>query len=89
MDYDTWNNQSPLEYKKKLLKDFIGQTVKYANEHIKMRQSELALKNVSELETSCSRLLKWLSYVEFQQHTLKELESDKLDPFINNLQAHP
>jgi len=86
MDYNTWNKQSPLEFKKKLLKTFIEQTVYYANDHIMTRQSELVRKDTSELETSCHRLLKWFSYIEFQQHTLNELESDKLDQFINNLQ---
>jgi len=82
MDYDAWNLESPLEFKKILLKNFIEKTVKYAEDHIKFRQSQIINEEISELEKKNLRMLKWISYIEFQKHTLAELDSDKLDHFL-------
>lgn len=73
---------SPLEFKKKLLQYFIENTIGYANQHIKERREELNRAPASEIETRCFRLTKWTSYVEFQNHTLLELQGEKLDGFL-------
>jgi|GEM_PF-3395114 len=83
MDYDTFKS-APLEFKKKLISDFIENTLQYADAHIKTRQEELPHTPASQLEEKAHRLLKWLGYVEFQKHTLAELKTDKLDDFFNN-----
>jgi hypothetical protein len=86
MDYDTFDG-APLEFKKKLIANFIENTIEYANDHIKQRQSELSVTDAAELEQKTLRIVKWLGYIEFQRHTLGELETDKLDRFILKLKG--
>lgn len=132
MDYDTWYQAAPLEFKKKLVAGFVKQTIDYAQQHIAQRHQELAelqqelggsdffsspekipkkmpetakeetkeetpiaiqgaaagttpeaiQKAIKEKEEKYNRLLKWIGYLEFQNHTLTELSTDKLDRFF-------
>jgi hypothetical protein len=82
MDYKTWLKTSPLEFKKTLIESFISNTVAYANDHVAMRKNEISSANINDLEEKISRIEKWLAYIEFQQHTLNELEGCKIDNLI-------
>jgi len=82
MQYEVWQKNSPKEFKKKLIRDFIENTVIYARAHIELRRSELPPMDYPAYQERHNRILQWISYIEFQEHTIQELESEKLDHFL-------
>jgi len=83
--FENWLSASPLEFKKRLLQNFLEQTVIYAQEHMKQRETELSHVSkefIDEILQRQERLAKWAAYVEFQNHTLDELKGEKIDRFI-------
>lgn len=84
MDYKEWYSETPLEFKKQIIRNFIQNTLQYADAHVKLRLSEITQQNELTLEDKCQRLMKWIGYIEFQKHTLKELDTDKLDYLLNS-----
>ena len=83
--YIMWKKSAPAEYKKKLLEDFLHKTIEYAEHHIGTRIPELpkTAEIPQELEHKINRLAKWISYIEFQRHTLGELEKGQLEDFYS------
>ncbi len=57
---------------------FLEKTIDYALRHIE-KISEIEKYPVAERNVRLQRLQAWQSYVEFQQHTLRELRAGKLD----------
>jgi len=82
MDYEKWLSECPLHYKKKLIADFIQETVVYAENHIEVRVNEIQNGKQPDREQKIKRISKWFSYIEFQKHTLKELQTEKIDRMI-------
>lgn len=87
-EYRQWADEAPHEHKKELIRRFTQKTLSYAHEHIAMREKELhEIESCSgspeEIARKKKRLLLWRGYVEFQEHTLTELEGEKLDSFID------
>ncbi len=95
-DFEQWLRNVPPKYKKKLITLFVQNTVDYATDHLRMRLSELEQNEaiskeasedekreaVADTEHRLDRLKKWVSYIDFQQHTLQELAGSKIDRLI-------
>lgn len=89
-DYRQWLHSAPLEYKKKLIAAFVENTLEYGRNHLQTRLKESALLETksldagerAEIERRLQRLVKWSAYLEFQEHTLEELTTQKLDEMI-------
>lgn len=77
--YKLWLQNTPLSFQKKLVEDFTLFSIDYANKHIVKRQEESQTVSIEQLSNHVLRLQKWLNYVEFQEHTLEELKTKKLD----------
>ena len=82
MNYEKWLSSAPLEYKKKLIAQFIQKTREYAEDHVALRITEIQNADRIETEQKINRISKWFAYVEFQEHTLKELQSENIDKFV-------
>lgn len=77
--YKEWLEQAPLEFQKKLVQDFTNFTIEYAQTHVEKGQKELAELSADQLQERLTRLQKWISYIEFQEHTLGEFKGTRLD----------
>ena len=91
-NYEKWLLDSPMKYQKKLVASFIQKTIHYSEKHIQQRTRELneTLSDMTdtpgseEIIDKKKRIEMWKSYIEFQNHTLTELKSDKLNDFFDD-----
>jgi len=71
-----------IESQKAIVRRFVEQTMDYARNEIEVRTAEIQTLPDDQKGERVRRLYQWISYLEFQEHTLKELSGDKLDRFF-------
>lgn len=69
------------EEAKKVVLSFLEKTIAYAEKHIE-KIKDLSQYPEEEQILRQKRLEAWQSYVEFQKHTIKEIQAGKLDDWF-------
>jgi len=86
--YLEWVANSPDEFRRRFIKSFIEHTIEYGKNHLKEKLQQPP--SPEQAEEFSIRTLKWIGYLEFQNHALEEIETERLHArFFSGLDPIP